>query len=172
MFASSRWLRIASLVNNILIFCYSVVVVSINSHIINEFSNHGAHIVYQEVIAVATFAIWTFGMTLPLFDRYRGHFAPLSLAFSYLWLTSFIFTTQSWASNKCRFSGPVRGHCSQKKAVMAFSFLTFIFMISGAIIEILLYRSESRLARNGTSTKERVEVIVREETQEVIRTTE
>ncbi|KAK5993790.1 hypothetical protein PT974_07227 [Cladobotryum mycophilum] len=135
-------MRYLAFANHLLVFVSSTIVVGILSFFIHELPNRGAHVVYQEVIAVLTMVLWLFGMGLPLWKGYRGHLLPLSLIFSYLWLTSFIFASQSWSGNRCRNNGPGFGRCSLKHTSQAFTFLTFFFLFCNVIIESLLTRSE------------------------------
>ncbi len=62
-------------------------------------------------------------MVLPFVGKYRGHLLPFNLVMSYLWLTSFIFSTQDWAGGRCAYNGPSTGKCGLKKTVIAFNFL-------------------------------------------------
>lgn len=73
--------------------------------------------------ATITLGIWSVTMFLPLFKSYKGYMLPVNLIFSYLWLTSFIFSAQDWTDNRCRFVGPGLGHCGLKRTVAAFNFL-------------------------------------------------
>jgi hypothetical protein len=78
--------------------------------------------------ATITLGLWTFGMLLPIFNRYGGHLWPANLVFSYLWLTSFIFSAQDWTGGRCNIIGPTFGECGLKKTVVAFNFLAlFVF---------------------------------------------
>lgn len=62
-------------------------------------------------------------MIAPVFKSYEGYFFPVNFIFSYLWLTSFIFSAVDWSGQLCR-QGPLGANrCSRKRAVEAFNFI-------------------------------------------------
>lgn len=73
--------------------------------------------------ATITLAVSIVAMVLPFIHRYKGYLLPFNLIMSYLWLTSFIFSTQDWAGGRCPLNGPGSGDCGLKKTVIAFNFL-------------------------------------------------
>ncbi|KAG5998406.1 hypothetical protein E4U54_002192 [Claviceps lovelessii] len=139
-------LRIWAMINHFVVWVSAIIVTGILSWIIrvepfgSSYVNR-TRILYQECIAVITLALWTVGMFLPLISRYRGHLWPANLIFSYLWLTSFIFSTQDWAGGRCSFVGPVFGRCGQKRAVMVFNFLAFFCLLVNVFVEEALFRA-------------------------------
>ncbi|KAL7893853.1 hypothetical protein HDV63DRAFT_381409 [Trichoderma sp. SZMC 28014] len=135
-------LRYIAFANHLMILISSIIVTGLASWFLAKFDYRGVDIVYQEVIAVLTLGFWLVGSVLPLIGRYRGYLAPLNLVFSYLWLTSFIFSSQDWSSGKCGFGKPGQGHCSRKHAIDAFNFLAFFFLLSNTIVEGILLRAE------------------------------
>lgn len=71
--------------------------------------------------AVITLFLYLFAIALPAIKRYRGYMLPLSLALTYLWLTSLIFSSQDYAGGRCSFfSPPGVGRCGLKHTVQAF----------------------------------------------------
>ncbi|KAF4591793.1 might be a transmembrane protein [Ophiocordyceps camponoti-floridani] len=132
-------LRIVVMGNHLAVFISSVIVTGLVSHFLQRYSHRGTHIVYTEVIAVITVALYMFGMILPLFDFYEGFLMPVNLAFSYLWLTSFIFAAQDWSGDRCVLAPPGRGECGKKHTIEAFTFLAFFFLLCNTIAEALLW---------------------------------
>ncbi|KAM3521924.1 hypothetical protein NHJ13051_005977 [Beauveria bassiana] len=135
-------LRYLAFANHAIVWVSSLIVTGILSYFLSKYSAaHNTHIIYQEVIAVITLALWTFGMILPLISRYGGHLWPINLALSYLWLTSFIFSAQDWSRGYCRRYSYVYGfsRCGLKKTVIAFNFIAFFFLLCNAIIESRLW---------------------------------
>jgi hypothetical protein len=60
---------------------------------------------------------------VPMMKWYKGQMLALSVIFSYLWLTAFIFEAQDYDWHSCANNAPAGGHCSLKRANEAFSFL-------------------------------------------------
>ncbi|GJN86933.1 hypothetical protein PLIIFM63780_010515 [Purpureocillium lilacinum] len=116
-------LRSLATANHFMVFASSVIVTGIISHFLKVDSFRNAHIIYQEVIATITLAVSIVAMVLPFIHRYKGYLLPFNLIVSYLWLTSFIFSTQDWAGGRCPLNGPGSGDCGLKKTVIAFNFL-------------------------------------------------
>jgi len=139
-------LRYLAFANHAIVWVSSLIVTGILSYFLKKYSSaHNTHIIYQEVIAVITLALWTLGMVLPLISRYGGHLWPINLILSYLWLTSFIFSAQDWSRGYCRRYSYGFGRCGLKKTVIAFNFLAFFFLLCNAIIESRIwheYRNE------------------------------
>lgn len=135
-------LRYIAFANHLMVFISSAINTGLVSWFLSKYDYRGVDIVYQEVITVITLGFWLVGSVLPLIGRYRGYLAPLNLVFSYLWLTSFIFSSQDWSSGKCGFGKPGEGHCSRKHAIDAFNFLAFFFLLANTIVEGILLRAE------------------------------
>ncbi|KAF3077495.1 hypothetical protein TsFJ059_001507 [Trichoderma semiorbis] len=135
-------LRYIAFANHLMILISSTIVTGLVSWFLHKYDYRGVNIVYQEVIATITLGFWLVGAVLPLIGRYRGYLAPMNLVFSYLWLTSFIFSSQDWSSGKCGFGKPGEGHCSRKKAIDAFNFIGFFFLLCNTIVEGILLRAE------------------------------
>ena len=73
--------------------------------------------------AVITLVIYIFAMFVPIMKTYRGYFAPVNFIFSYLWLASFIFSSQDWSGRLCSQTPLGTGRCAQKRTVEAFNFI-------------------------------------------------
>ncbi|KAG5919384.1 hypothetical protein E4U53_003998 [Claviceps sorghi] len=149
-------LRIWSMINHLLVWISAIIVTGILSWIISVEpfgSSYGnrTRILYEECIAVITLALWTVGMFLPLIGRYRGHMWPINLIFSYLWLTSYIFSAQDWAGGRCHYVGPVFGRCGRKRAVMVFNFLAFFFLMVNVFVEEVLFRIRTDADEHGVT---------------------
>ncbi|KAK2606231.1 hypothetical protein QQS21_003402 [Conoideocrella luteorostrata] len=153
-------LKILAVANHFIVWVSALIVTGIVSWFLKK-ANSGydgyygnrTHIIYQEVIAVITFAAWTLGMFLPLTKKYGGHLLPLNLIFSYLWLTSFIFSTQDWSGGRRTAGGPVYGRCGLKKTVAAFNFFAFFFLMANVIVEAFLYRDLRRDVTHHSTVK-------------------
>ncbi|KAL7922551.1 hypothetical protein ACQKWADRAFT_292763 [Trichoderma austrokoningii] len=135
-------LRYIAFANHLMVLISSIINTGLVSWFLSKYDYRGVDIVYQEVITVITLGFWLVASVLPLIGRYRGYLAPLNLVFSYLWLTSFIFSSQDWSSGKCGFGKPGQGHCSRKHAIDAFNFLAFFFLLSNTVVEGILLRAE------------------------------
>ncbi|GAO18898.1 uncharacterized protein UV8b_02776 [Ustilaginoidea virens] len=152
-------LRILAGVNHFIIWASAIIVTALISWFINVFStwSNRTHIIYQEVIAVVTLAFWTIGLVLPFIGAYKGHLWPLNLIFSYLWITSFIFSAIDWSNNRCRIVGPALGRCGRKRTIAAFNFIAFFFLLCNTLIEAYIWAAHRRDrdgVRNGVA-KER-----------------
>ncbi|KAH6611488.1 hypothetical protein Trco_001508 [Trichoderma cornu-damae] len=147
-------LRYIAFVNHIMILISATIVTGLVSWFLHKYKYRGVDIVYQEVIATITLGFWLVGSVLPLIGRYRGYLAPLNLVFSYLWLTSFIFSSQDWSSGKCSYGRPGLGHCSRKHAIDAFNFLGFFFLLCNTIVESILLRAEHAAPAAASHNKE------------------
>ncbi|GJN78720.1 hypothetical protein PLIIFM63780_002229 [Purpureocillium lilacinum] len=106
-----------------MVFASSVIVTGLVSAFLDKWAFRGYRVVYQEVIAVITMVMYLFAMFMPLSKIYRGYFVPVNWIFSYLWLTSFIFSSQDWTGRLCAQAPLGTGRCSQKRAVVAFNFI-------------------------------------------------
>ncbi|KAM3504400.1 hypothetical protein MY11210_008369 [Beauveria gryllotalpidicola] len=145
-------IRFLAFGNHVLVWASSAIVTGILSYFLNKFPRaHNKHIIYEEVIATVTLGLWTFGMILPLINRYGGHLWPVNLVFSYLWLTSFIFSAQDWARGNCPRYIYGFGRCRLKRAVIAFNFIAFFFLLCNALVEGWFYYKH-RTERVGTPT--------------------
>ncbi|VUC21234.1 unnamed protein product [Clonostachys rosea] len=129
--------------NHFMIFVSATIVTGIAAYFIHlEPKPHSTHIIFQEVIAVITLILYAISSILPFISRYRGHFMPVNLILSYLWLTSFIFSTQDWAGGRCSKFSTVAGHCGLKKTMIAFNFLALFFLMCNTVLEGFLLRQE------------------------------
>lgn len=113
----------------------AVIVMGIMSFFINEYPKTG-HVKYEEVIAVISVGFFLPGLVAPFIPRLAIFSFPVDIIFSYLWLTSFIFTSQDYSTGNCPLDAPPGGKCSLKRAVQAFTFLAFFFTLSSATLEI------------------------------------
>jgi len=141
-------LRVVAFANHFMIFVSSAIVTGVLSYFLsNSSSQNRTHVIYEEVIATITLALWTFGMVLPFIRSYGGHLWPVNLILSYLWLTSVIFSAQDWTGGRCRITGPGFSKCGLKKTVVAFNFLAFFFLLANTIVEAIIFRAHYN---NGT----------------------
>ncbi|KAM4056577.1 membrane-associating domain-containing protein [Hirsutella rhossiliensis] len=124
---SQTILRGLALANHFMIFASATIVTGLLSRFLHKNDFRNAHLIYEEVIATITLAFYLAATALPLIKSYRGYLLPLNLIFSYLWLTSFIFTAQDWSRGKCLTAEP-REHsqCRKRHAVEAFTFIAFL----------------------------------------------
>ncbi|KAL6876955.1 hypothetical protein J3F83DRAFT_430847 [Trichoderma novae-zelandiae] len=137
-----RTLRLAAFGNHFVVWVSSLIVTGILSFFLVKYNlSNNAHVIYQEVIATITLAVWTFGMVLPLVNAYGGHLWLANHILSYLWLTSFIFSAQDWAGGRCTTHAPTFGKCGLKKTVVAFNFFAFFFLLVNTFVEGLLFRA-------------------------------
>lgn len=67
--------------------------------------------------------VYLFAMFMPLAKTYGGFFLPVSFVFSYLWLTSFIFSATDWSGRLCREAALGVARCSLKRTVESFNFV-------------------------------------------------
>ncbi|KAI8648657.1 hypothetical protein NCS57_01477500 [Fusarium keratoplasticum] len=143
-----KLLRTLTLLNHFMVFASAAVVTGLLSYFMNEYPYRGVHIVYQEVIAVVTLAVYLVAMIFPLIKSYWGHFMPLHLIFSYLWLKSFIFSTQDWNRGRCWTAPPGQGLCEKKHTVEAFNFLAFPYfsflLFCDALAEALIWKAHDK----------------------------
>ncbi|OAA39725.1 MARVEL-like domain protein [Metarhizium rileyi] len=146
-------LRVLAFVNHFMIFLSSAIVTGVISYLLSKFGNQNStHIIYQEVIATITLALWTFGMVLPFVRAYGGHLWPVNLILSYLWLTSLVFSAQDWTGGRCRVIGPGFDRCGLKRTAVAFNFLAFIFLLANTVIEAALFRTHYADRTRSTAT--------------------
>ncbi|EEQ86175.1 hypothetical protein RJZ56_002820 [Blastomyces dermatitidis] len=128
-------LRGALFATRLLQWCSAVIVMGIVAYFLNK-GPKGGHLKYEIVIAVLSVAFFIPGLLSP-FIPVIGSFAfPIDIIFSYLWLTSFIFTAQDYNKNDCAFNAPPGGRCSLKYALEAFTFLAFFGCLAAAMLEI------------------------------------
>jgi len=126
----------------------SLIVMGIMSYLISLSAagvhyQRNTHTIYEEVIAVLTFIIYTFVVITSFLRATRSHILPLSLIMSYLWLTSFILSVQDWAGNRCSgYSFGWGDHnsnkCGVKKTAIAFNFFTFFFFLCSLLADRFL----------------------------------
>ncbi|CAG9990299.1 unnamed protein product [Clonostachys byssicola] len=129
--------------NHFMIFICATIVTGIAAYFVHlEPKPHSTHIIYQLVIAVITLILYAISSILPFINRYRGHFMPVNLILSYLWLTSFIFASQDWAGRRCLRFSTVAGRCGLKKTMIAFDFLALFFLMCNVVAEGFLLRQE------------------------------
>ncbi|PGH31890.1 hypothetical protein GX50_05325 [[Emmonsia] crescens] len=116
-------------------WCSSVIVMGIVAYFLHKFTR-GQHLKYEIVISVLSVAFFLPGLISP-FIPMVGRFAfPIDIIFSYLWLTSFIFTAQDYNWHECGLNAPPGGKCSLKFALEAFTFLAFFGCLAAAMLEI------------------------------------
>ncbi|OJD12078.1 hypothetical protein AJ78_07275 [Emergomyces pasteurianus Ep9510] len=132
----------------------AVIVMGIVAYFLSKFPR-GLHLKYEIVISVLSVAFFLPGL-LSAFIPVIGRFAfPIDMIFSYLWLTSFIFTAQDYNQGICRFNAPPGGKCSLKHALEAFTFLAFFTCLAAAMLEIYnLWSYHQNRSVTTTHTKE------------------
>ncbi|KND89632.1 hypothetical protein TOPH_05776 [Tolypocladium ophioglossoides CBS 100239] len=149
-------LRALAVFCHFMIFASAAIVTGVVSYFLNKYSFRGAHVVYQEVIAVITLPLYFCAMFMPLFRSYEGYFLPVNFIFSYLWLTSFVFSASDWGGRLCRRTTLGAGRCSLKRTVEAFDFFAFFFLVCNILVEgYLLRESRRRRREEQVVTKER-----------------
>jgi len=119
----------------------SIIVLGIVAYFINNY-DEGEHLVYEIVIAAINAWAYGVGLFFPFIKIYKGYSVPVHLVFSYLWLTSFIFTAQDYNWHSCSANAPFGGKCSKKHALEAFTFLAFFFTFVAIPLDTLLYINE------------------------------
>ncbi|EEH03488.1 conserved hypothetical protein [Histoplasma capsulatum G186AR] len=116
-------------------WCSAVIVMGIVAFFLHR-GPKGQHLKYEIVIAVLSVAFFLPGL-LSAFIPAVGKIAfPIDIIFSYLWLTSFIFTAQDYNLGVCGLNAPPGGRCSLKHALEAFTFLAFFGCLASAMLEI------------------------------------
>jgi len=130
-------LRTALFVSRLLQWASAVIVMGIASYYIAKYtSDRHEHIIYEEVIACVSVALFLVPLFLSYYRRNTWHTAPLDLIFSYLWLTAFVFTAQDYNYYPCETGPPSEDpKCSRKHALEAFTFLAFIFTFLSMILQ-------------------------------------
>ena len=98
------------MVSNIIIWISAVIVMGILSYLISQNNNQGDHVIYEEVVAVLTVALFLVAFVL---GAYAGFFLLFNLIFSYLWLVVVAFVASDFT-----YSNSALLH-----AVEAFSFI-------------------------------------------------
>ncbi|KAH8689971.1 hypothetical protein BGW36DRAFT_307305 [Talaromyces proteolyticus] len=113
----------------------SVIAMGIFSYLIHK-NHHGAHLIYNEVIAVLSVVFFIPAFISPFMPTMLSKFVVLiDLVFSYLWLTAFIFTAEDFDRGFCYIAEAPGVSCSKKHAAQAFTFLAFIFTFFGLGVE-------------------------------------
>ncbi|KAJ5835318.1 hypothetical protein N7447_001344 [Penicillium robsamsonii] len=124
----------------------AAVVVGMTSYFINH-GPRGQHTIYQEVISTISIVFFIPAFVSPFLPSSLGKLVlAIDVAFSYLWLTAFIFAAQDYNTGHCRTAIPAGIGCKHKYANEAFIFLTFIFTFFGMILEVAAlwaYRNEN-----------------------------
>ncbi|KMU86806.1 hypothetical protein CIHG_04595 [Coccidioides immitis H538.4] len=113
----------------------AVIIVGIVSYLINE-GPKGAHLIYEEVIAVLSVAFFVPGLVSPFAPAVGWLAFPIDLVFSYLWLTSFIFASQDYSAGAvCSANAPPGQGCAIKHASQSFIFIAFFCTMCSAAME-------------------------------------
>ncbi|RDW67319.1 uncharacterized protein DSM5745_09185 [Aspergillus mulundensis] len=114
----------------------AVIVMGITSYFISK-GPRGQHIIYQEVIAVASVVFFLPAFLSPFMPNMLSRFVfGIDVIFSYLWLTAFIFAAQDYNWHNCFLNAPPGRGCSRKKANETFIFLAFILTFFGMLLEL------------------------------------
>ncbi|QDS72909.1 hypothetical protein FKW77_007845 [Venturia effusa] len=98
------------------------------------------HMKYHTIISSFNTWMYGFGQCFSMIKRYKGYGVFIHLGFSYLWLTSFIFSAQDYNFGSCADTEPPEaGQCNLKYTLEAFAFVAFFFSFMSIPLEILLY---------------------------------
>ncbi|KAF2820698.1 hypothetical protein CC86DRAFT_459648 [Ophiobolus disseminans] len=119
----------------------SFIVMGIAAYLLKHDGRNTHLICWVTIAAISTFLalLALLALILPAMKSYKGYFAPLDWAFSYLWLTAFIFAAQDYRNSVCRLRFRGSLDCSLIKTIVAFTFLAFLTSLIGAILEIRLF---------------------------------
>ncbi|BCS24951.1 MARVEL domain-containing protein [Aspergillus puulaauensis] len=121
--------------NRVIQWVSAVVVLGITSSFIHT-GPRGLTITYVEIIAVVSVAVFIPSFVSPWLSTPAKDFVLfIDIAFSYLWLTAFIFSAVDCNQKDCHLNAPPGVSCSKKWANEAFIFLTFIFTFFALFIE-------------------------------------
>lgn len=114
----------------------SAIVTGITGYFLNNYG-HTQHLIFEIVISALFLGLWIPSFILPFLGTYRAYYLPLNFIFSYLWLTSFVFSAQDYNTSSCWANSPATGHCTLKLTNEAFVFLAFFFTLVAFIIDIV-----------------------------------
>jgi len=141
---SNRILRPVTFVSRLLQYCSSIIVIAIASYFIRDYHQAGEHVYYQEVIATTNAGFFLAPLIFSFWNRLTWHVLPLDLAYSYLWLTAFIFAAEDYNWHSCSAGPPsTLSSCSKKWVLEAFTFLSFIFTVFDVCFQIGIWAHES-----------------------------
>jgi len=112
----------------------AVIVMGIYSYFVKK-QHHGVHIIFNEVIAVLSVVFFLPAFISPFRSAFSKFVVPIDFVFSYLWLTAFIFTAQSYDYGNVRLNDPAGVNAPIKHAGEAFVFLAFFFTALGLALE-------------------------------------
>jgi hypothetical protein len=114
----------------------AAIVMGISSYFISVGPRH-QHALYWEILSVISVVVFFIVCVLSyLLFRNMAKFTwayyvvfAVDYAFSFLWLTTFIFAAQDYNLNNCKLASPLGVSCAVKKANESFMFITFISSI-------------------------------------------
>ncbi|KAH7119099.1 hypothetical protein B0J11DRAFT_536033 [Dendryphion nanum] len=131
--------------SHLLAWLSSAIVTGITAYFLNNYA-HDLHLIYEICISAIFLAFWIPSFVLPFFGTYRAYYLPLNFVFSYLWLTSFIFSAQDYNTSSCWANSPATGHCTLKLTNEAFIFLAFFFTLVAFIVDIVALKATAPVA--------------------------
>lgn len=137
---SNRFHRPALLATHALHLISSLIVLGISAYFIANF-RHNTHLRYWVSIAAVDSLLYIPLLFLSATRNYKGYTAPLTLIFSYLWLTAFIFASQDYDFNGGPFANSPAfvAKSALKKTLEAFAFIAFFTNLVGFILESRLW---------------------------------
>ncbi|QKX60245.1 uncharacterized protein TRUGW13939_07388 [Talaromyces rugulosus] len=114
----------------------AVIAMAFFSYFVSK-NSHRNHLIYNEVISVLSVVFFLPAFISPFMPNLLSKYVvPIDLIFSYLWLTSFIFTAQDFDYGFCSFAETPGVSCSKKRTAQAFTFLAFIFTFFALCTEV------------------------------------
>ncbi|KAK9443368.1 hypothetical protein VB005_02647 [Metarhizium brunneum] len=144
--------------SHFMVFASATIVTGILGWFLHRTSAQNTHVIFQETVAAVTVPAYLGHLVFAQVDSYYEQSLMVGLAFSYLWLTSFIFAAQDWTGGRCASAFPRGSSCSQKKAVVAFDFLAFFFLVFGMLIKGYLKYTQNK--KNRTQRREYTDGVI------------
>jgi hypothetical protein len=118
----------------------AVIALGFYAYFVHRQRHSGTHVIFNLVISVLSVVFFLPAFLSPFRSTLLSKWVALiDMVFSYLWLTAFIFSSQSYNYGNIRLNPPVGVKVSDKHAAEAFTFLVFFFTIIGLIIETLTH---------------------------------
>ncbi|EED14309.1 conserved hypothetical protein [Talaromyces stipitatus ATCC 10500] len=115
----------------------SVIAMGIYAYFVHK-QHHGTHIIFNLVISVLSVVFFLPAFLSPFKSTLLSKWVALiDMIFSYLWLTAFIFSSQSYNYGNVYFNAPFGVKVSVKHAAEAFTFLAFFFTVLGLLFETM-----------------------------------
>jgi hypothetical protein len=139
---SERTVALMFVSGRILQWSSAAIVMGISSYFIAK-GPRDQHALYWEILSVISVVVFFLASVLSYFlfrnmKQYTWAYYVIfavDFAFSYLWLTTFIFAAQDYNLHNCRVSSPIGVPCAIKKANESFMFITFISTLALSLFE-------------------------------------